>query len=116
VPEFWRPATCDLVGDPDRDRELLHERSPTTYVDRIVAPLLVVQGAKDPRVTVAESRQIVAAIRARGGVVEYVELANEGHGLSHLENKVMVMERAAVFLERMIEAPRHAPEPVVAAP
>ena len=116
VPEFWRPATRDLVGDPDRDRELLHERSPITYVDRIVSPLLVVQGANDPRVTVAESRQIVEAIRASGGVVEYLELANEGHGFSHVENKVMVMARAAAFLERVLEAPSRAPEPALAAP
>ncbi len=102
VPDFWRPAMIDLVGDPDQDRELLRARSPITYVDRIRAPLLVIQGAQDPRVTVAESRQVVEAIRARGGEVEYLELENEGHGFSHVENRVRVMERAAEFLERVM--------------
>jgi dipeptidyl aminopeptidase/acylaminoacyl peptidase len=115
VPEFWREATGQLIGEPDRDRELLRERSPITYVDRIAAPLLVVQGKNDPRVTVGESHQIVEAIEARGGVVEYLELENEGHGFSHVENKVMVMERAAEFIDRMIEAPLPTREPMLMA-
>jgi dipeptidyl aminopeptidase/acylaminoacyl peptidase len=102
VPEFWREAIRDLVGDPERDRDLLRQRSPLHFIDRIQAPLLVVQGAQDPRVTVAESRQVVAAIRARGGEVEYLELEHEGHGFSHLESKLLVMERSAAFLERML--------------
>lgn len=105
TPEFWRSALRDLLGDPEADRELLRVRSPITYVDRIVAPLLVVQGANDPRVTVAESRQVVEAIRARGCQVEYLELENEGHGFSHVENKVRVMENAAEFLERTMASP-----------
>src|SRR5690606_38589576 len=50
VPPTWRDFMAEWVGDPERDAELLRERSPITYVDQIRAPLLVIQGAKDPRV------------------------------------------------------------------
>ncbi|MGD8394362.1 MAG: S9 family peptidase [Candidatus Eiseniibacteriota bacterium] len=100
VPEFWKPGVHRLVGDPASDLELLRERSPLTDVDRIRAPLFVVQGANDPRVVADESRRMVEAIRARGGEVEYLELPDEGHGFSKLENKIEVMERSAAFLDR----------------
>ena len=78
------------MGDPDDPAQLadLEARSPLNRVDAIRAPLLVVQGANDPRVTKAESDQIVAALRARGVEVEYLVKDDEGHGFVKPENRM----------------------------
>lgn len=77
------------VGDPrtDEGRQLLLERSPITYVDRISRPLLIGQGANDPRVVQAESDQIVEAMQAKGIPVTYVLFPDEGHGFARPENR-----------------------------
>jgi len=100
VPPHWRPMMKAWLGDPEADREFLIERSPITYVDNIRAPLLVIQGAKDPRVVKAESDQMVERIRARGGDVEYYVDENEGHGATRRENAIKWMGLAADFLTR----------------
>lgn len=93
-PAYWRPLLAGTwfryVGDPDdpEAREDMVRRSPITYVDRIVTPLLVVQGANDPRVTKIESDQIVDALRARGVDVEYIVKDDEGHGFVKPENRM----------------------------
>ncbi|HEX2621107.1 MAG TPA: prolyl oligopeptidase family serine peptidase, partial [Phototrophicaceae bacterium] len=71
VPPTWRRIMKEWVGDPEEDYDLLVERSPITYVDQIRAPLLVIQGANDPRVVKAESDQMVERIRSNGGSVKY---------------------------------------------
>jgi dipeptidyl aminopeptidase/acylaminoacyl peptidase len=83
------------VGDPgtaeapnaEVEADLL-ARSPISFVDRIVTPLMVVQGANDPRVTKLESDQIVAALEARGVEVEYMVKDDEGHGFANPENRL----------------------------
>ena len=93
-PPYWRPLLASTwfryVGDPDDPEQLadLEARSPLNRVDDIVAPLLVIQGANDPRVTKAESDQIVAALRARGIDVEYMVKDDEGHGFVKPENRM----------------------------
>jgi len=93
-PPYWRPFLASTwfryVGDPDDPEQLadLEARSPLNRVDAIRAPLLVVQGANDPRVTKAESDQIVAALRARGVEVEYLVKDDEGHGFVKPENRM----------------------------
>ncbi len=93
-PPYWRPFLASTwfryVGDPDDPEQLadLEARSPLSRVDAIRAPLLVVQGANDPRVTRAESDQIVAALRARGVEVEYLVAEDEGHGFVKPENRM----------------------------
>jgi dipeptidyl aminopeptidase/acylaminoacyl peptidase len=93
-PEYWRPLLQGTwyryVGDPDDPDDLadMERRSPLNYVDRITTPLLVVQGANDPRVTKQESDQIVAALRERGVDVEYIVKDNEGHGFVVPENRL----------------------------
>ena len=99
VPPHWLPAMKSWVGDPDEDREFLIERSPTTYVDNIRAPLLVIQGAKDPRVVKAESDQMVERIRQNGGDVEYFVDENEGHGATRRENMIKWNELVVKYLE-----------------
>ena len=98
-PPYWRPflegSWFRYVGDPGTEEEPnaeveaeLLERSPISYVDRIVTPLMVVQGANDPRVTKVESDQIVAALRERGVEVEYMVKDDEGHGFANPENRL----------------------------
>lgn len=82
VPPHWKPMMKNFVGDPDEDRDMLVERSPITYVDAVRVPLLVYQGAHDPRVVQAESDQMVEALRAKGLEVEYVVDEESGHGPS----------------------------------
>ncbi|MGQ9910015.1 MAG: prolyl oligopeptidase family serine peptidase [Candidatus Flexifilum sp.] len=98
VPPHWKPLMKAWLGDPDDDRDFLLERSPITYVDRIRTPLLVIQGANDPRVVKAESDQMVERIRARGGAVQYYVDPQEGHGATRRENAVKWMELSAEFL------------------
>ena len=93
-PPYWRPLLASTwfryVGDPEDPEQLadLEARSPLNRVNDIAAPLLVIQGANDPRVTKAESDQIVEALRARGVAVEYLVKDDEGHGFVKPENRL----------------------------
>ena len=77
----------EQVGDPVKDKEMMAAYSPALHADKIKVPLLVAQGANDPRVNKAESDQMVAALRERGIEVEYMVKDNEGHGFSNQENR-----------------------------
>lgn len=100
VPDFWKPRMDAWVGHPERDKEKLTEDSPITYLENMTKPMLVIQGANDPRVVKAESDQIVAALRDQGTDVEYMVLEDEGHGFSRVENEIAVYRRMLKFLER----------------
>ncbi|MCC6802910.1 MAG: S9 family peptidase [Anaerolineae bacterium] len=102
VPPHWRSMMKGWVGDPEEDRDLLVERSPITYVDQIRAPMLVIQGAKDPRVVQAESDQMVERIRQNGGDVRYYVDENEGHGTTRRENSIKWMGMIADYLEEYL--------------
>jgi dipeptidyl aminopeptidase/acylaminoacyl peptidase len=89
-PPYWelmKGMWHDMVGDPIEDEALLREISPFFHVDNMRAPLLVAQGANDPRVKQAESDQIVEALRGRGIDVSYIVKENEGHGFLNEENR-----------------------------
>ncbi|MGB7913517.1 MAG: S9 family peptidase [Desulfobaccales bacterium] len=89
-PPYWeleRQKLYEMVGDPVKDAALLRKVSPLFHVDRIKAPLLVAQGANDPRVKKVESDQIVEALRKRGIQVDYMVKDNEGHGFRNEENR-----------------------------
>lgn len=102
VPPFWKPMMKQWVGDAEEDRDLLIERSPITYVENIRVPMLVIQGAKDPRVNKAESDQMVEHIRQRGGDVRYYVDENEGHGATRRENAVKWMGMVAAYIEEYL--------------
>ncbi|MBI5671588.1 MAG: S9 family peptidase [Chloroflexi bacterium] len=102
VPPFWQRFMKQWVGDPEEDRDLLVERSPITYVDQIRVPLLVIQGAKDPRVVQAESDQMVERIRQRGGDVRYYVDEEEGHGATRRENAIKWMKLVSEYLEEYL--------------
>jgi dipeptidyl aminopeptidase/acylaminoacyl peptidase len=103
-PAYWRPFLESwwyrFLGNPDDPAQLadLEARSPLNFVDRIRAPLLVIQGANDPRVTKSESDQIVAALRARSVAVEYIVKDDEGHGFVKPENRMDAYRAIERFL------------------
>lgn len=105
IPPHWAWLRRELVaeyGDPDvpEDRARLRAISPLFAADGIRRPLLVVQGANDPRVLRAESDEIVSALRANAVPVEYVVFDDEGHGFVKRENAIVAAERLLAFLER----------------
>ena len=92
VPPYWKPVQAiwkARMGDytTEAGQRFLQERSPLNYVDRIVRPLLIAQGANDVRVKPSESDQIVEAMRQRKMPVTYVWYSDEGHGFSRVENR-----------------------------
>jgi dipeptidyl aminopeptidase/acylaminoacyl peptidase len=107
VPPYWSAFKAVLlarVGDPadPQDQELLKKASPLFSADRIRAPLLVGQGAHDPRVKEAESEQIVAAMEKKGLPVTYVLYPDEGHGFARPENRTDFAARAERFLAKCL--------------
>jgi len=103
IPPYWKPYLemwHEMVGDPEKDKALLESASPVFHVDKIKAPMLVIQGAKDPRVNINESNQIVAALKNRGIDVPYIVKENEGHGFHNEENRFEVYEAIESFLSK----------------
>jgi dipeptidyl aminopeptidase/acylaminoacyl peptidase len=88
----------ERVGNPQTEAEFLRSRSPLTHVDRIRIPMLIAQGANDPRVKRAESEQIVAAMQAKGIAHEYLVFEDEGHGFAKPENRLKFYAHAERFL------------------
>jgi dipeptidyl aminopeptidase/acylaminoacyl peptidase len=100
VPPTWKRMMKRFVGDPDEDQEMLTERSPLTYIENAKAPLLVIQGATDPRVVKPESDQLVEKLRSMGRTVEYEVFEDEGHGFTKRPNELKAMRLSAEWLER----------------
>ncbi len=103
IPPYWGPVKQIFhvrVGNPEdpKDLQRLESQSPLHFADRIQAPLLVIQGANDPRVKKTESEQIVVALRELGRHVEYMLADDEGHGFAGRENRLAV----AAALERFL--------------
>jgi dipeptidyl aminopeptidase/acylaminoacyl peptidase len=103
IPPYWESYLEMLhrrVGHPERDKELLESRSPLNHVDRIRIPLLIAQGANDPRVKESESEQIVAAMKTNGIDHEYLLFPDEGHGFAKPENRLKFYAAAERFLAK----------------
>src|SRR5436853_5726088 len=92
----------EMVGDPQKDKELLASTSPVMHVDQIKTPLFIAQGAQDPRVNKAESDQMVASLKKRGVDVEYMVKDNEGHGFHNEENRFAFYEAMEKFLDQQL--------------
>lgn len=100
----WRRHLREAeYGSLEHDRAFLESISPIHKVDRIRAPLMVIHGANDPRVPIGEAEQIVASIRERDGVVEYLRFEDEGHGLVKLANRLICYPAIAQFLDEQLE-------------
>jgi dipeptidyl aminopeptidase/acylaminoacyl peptidase len=107
IPPYWESVRRQFdyfVGDPKspEDAERMKRQSPLFSVDKMRAPLMVVQGANDPRVKQAESDQIVQAYRKRGQAVEYLVAADEGHGFARPDNRLAAMLALERFLHRHV--------------
>ena len=113
IPPYWEPQVdlfASRVGDhrTEEGREFLHQRSPLTYVDRIRRPLLIGQGANDPRVKQSESDQIVQAMREKEIPVTYVLYPDEGHGFARPENNLSFFAVTEAFLASCLGGPLRA--------
>ena len=94
----WQRFLRRWIGDLATDRAKLVERSPITHIDNVRCPMLVLQGANDPRVPKSESDQVVERLRARGQRVEYVVFPDEGHGFTKRKNQDAAYEKIVDFL------------------
>jgi dipeptidyl aminopeptidase/acylaminoacyl peptidase len=103
IPPYWQPQIAlfhQRVGNPETDAEFLWSRSPLSRAASIKTPLLIAQGANDPRVKQAESEQIVAALKDAGIDHEYMLFPDEGHGFAKPENRLKFYAAAERFLAR----------------
>ncbi|MDQ3680972.1 MAG: S9 family peptidase [Actinomycetota bacterium] len=101
IPPYWAPLLSTFhtrVGNPETEEDFLWSRSPLSKVGNVNIPLLIAQGANDPRVKQAESEQIVAALREKGIDHEYLLFEDEGHGFAKPENRLRFYAAAERFL------------------
>jgi dipeptidyl aminopeptidase/acylaminoacyl peptidase len=92
-------------GDPDRDADALARLSPMTYVDRVKGPLLIAQGASDPRVPAGEAIQFHDALERRGVPCDLMIYPDEGHGAQKRENRVLMFGHAIAFFRKTLAVP-----------
>ena len=125
IPPWWasfRDSLYAEMGDPAKDKERLRRISPLFHAGNIKVPVLVVQGANDPRVLQVESDEMVAAIRANNVPVEYVLFPDEGHGFVKKTNRIRASDAYLKFLNDYLKSPMPAavvpaePAPADAAP
>jgi dipeptidyl aminopeptidase/acylaminoacyl peptidase len=105
LPPYWesgRAMFYHRVGNAQKEPDFLKSRSPLFFADRIKAPLLIGQGANDPRVKQAESEQIVAAMRSSNKPVEYILYPDEGHGFARPQNRLHFYAKAEEFLGKYL--------------
>jgi dipeptidyl aminopeptidase/acylaminoacyl peptidase len=97
---YRRLLRASEYGDPEKDAEALRQLSPMTYVDKVRAPLLLIQGVDDPRVPAGEALQIHENLTKRGVPVELILLEGEGHGSARRSSQVMEYGHTLRFLEQ----------------
>jgi dipeptidyl aminopeptidase/acylaminoacyl peptidase len=105
IPPYWAPLLAQFhnrVGDPATDKDFLWSRSPLACAEQIRIPLLIAQGANDPRVKQAESEQIVAALEKAGIEHDYMLFPDEGHGFAKPANRLRFFAAADKFLGRYL--------------
>lgn len=103
IPPYWKPLVAifhERVGNPETEEEFLKSRSPLFNMDNIRTPILIAQGANDPRVKQAESEQIVAALKEKDLDHEYLLFGDEGHGFARPENRFKFYAAAERFLAK----------------
>ena len=89
LPPSWLPYVRLAIGDPEKDKAFLVERSPKTYFDKLTASLMIIQGKNDPRVPEPESAQVAADLKRKGVQVDYLVFEDEGHDVLRYKNRVV---------------------------
>ena len=105
MPPYWelyRNMFYEMVGHPEKDKDLLASSSPLLHIDKIKVPLFIAQGANDPRVKKSESDQIIEALKSVGIDVPYMVKDNEGHGFYNQENEFDFYREMEKFLKKHI--------------
>jgi dipeptidyl aminopeptidase/acylaminoacyl peptidase len=111
IPSWWEAQRLALyaeMGDPTADRKMLEEVSPLLHADLIRKPLMVLQGANDPRVLKVESDEVVAAVKKNGVPVEYIVFADEGHGFTKKKNQIEGYSAVLRFLDKYLKGDKTA--------
>jgi pimeloyl-ACP methyl ester carboxylesterase len=102
LPETWKPYFALILGDPEKDRDFIIERSPKTHIRNIDCPMLVIQGQNDPRVVERESHDLVDDLRGIGKEVEYLVFEDEGHDILKLNNRVRCYDEITTFFSERL--------------
>ena len=100
---YRRILRISEYGDPEKDKESLQRLSPVTYVDKVKAPLMVIQGANDPRVPVGEALQIHETLQKKKIPSELIVFADEGHGSAKKENQVLEIGHTIEFFKKHLK-------------
>jgi dipeptidyl aminopeptidase/acylaminoacyl peptidase len=100
---YRRPLRISEYGDPDKNREALLKLSPITYIDKVSAPVLLMQGANDPRVPVGEAVQIYRALEAKKLAAKLYVFADEGHGAQKRENQALMLGHSVRFFQEHLQ-------------
>ena len=103
LPPTWQPYFKMTVGDPDKDKDELIRMSPKTYMQQLECPMLVIQGANDPRVVEQESRDVVEQLQAAGKEAEIYVFEDEGHDVIKYPNRVKVYNMIVEFFEKHLK-------------
>ena len=106
-PPYWKPNMdhyYQKIGNPRTEQTTLRAISPLFHADNITKPLMIVQGANDPRVLRAEAEDMVTAIKARNGNVDYLVFEDEGHGITRKANRIIAYGSILKFLDRYLKA------------
>jgi pimeloyl-ACP methyl ester carboxylesterase len=107
IPETWKPYFLLALGDPEKDRDFILERSPKTHISNISCPLFVIQGQNDPRVVEQESSDVVDELRSLGKDVEYLVFEDEGHDVLKLHNRVRCYDVITSFFSKHLGQPSY---------
>lgn len=106
IPPWWtafRDALYQEIGNPETEEDYLRKISPLFHAENIKKPLLVLQGANDPRVLKVESDEIVEKVKANGVPVEYIVFDNEGHGFTKKANRIKGYKAIRLFLDKYLK-------------
>jgi dipeptidyl aminopeptidase/acylaminoacyl peptidase len=105
LPRYWDAKRFfEKLGDPEEEQDLLRSISPFFYAHQIKKPVMILQGATDPRCPREQSDEMVAAIRRNGGEVEYLVYDDEAHGFRKRKNAIHAYETILTFLDRHLKA------------
>lgn len=103
LPETWQTLFMLSIGHPEKDMDLLIERSPITYLDNIECPMLIVQGRHDPRILAVESKKVAENLRAKGVETEFLVFEDEGHDITKFKNKVLCYTKIVDFFKKYLK-------------